>query len=104
MGDRGWAAVLEHHLSVHLLHGCGGQPAADGVEPLGERGTLAIEDILVDDRRDVLIAEDVLGVAEDCVTYMWAPETTGISLTKTSTLEPPPPPPPATPGVLPAPS
>lgn len=38
------------------------------------------------------------------VTYMWAPETTGISLTKTSTLEPPPPTPPAAPGVLPAPS
>ena len=67
MRDDGGTAVVEHDLGIHVLHCSRGQVAADGVQRLGKRRALALEDALVDDRRDVLIPEDVLGVAQNRV-------------------------------------
>src|SRR5262245_49352028 len=58
------AAVAEHHLGVQLPYRCGGQVAADSVEGLGEGRALLLEHRLIDDRREVLEAEEVLRVAQ----------------------------------------
>src|SRR5207248_9816191 len=54
------AEVAEHHLGVQLLHRREGQVAADRVQGLGEGRALGLQHSLIDDRRDVLVAEDVL--------------------------------------------
>jgi hypothetical protein len=51
----------------------------------------------------VLIAAAISGIGL-VVTYAWAPETTNISLTRTSSLEQPPPPVAPATGAVPAPS
>src|SRR5207247_5516156 len=57
------ALMAEYHLGVQLLHRREGQVAADRVEGLGEGRALGLQDPLIDDRRDVLVPEDVLRVA-----------------------------------------
>src|SRR4051794_21384884 len=60
-------AMVEHDLGVHALHHLRGQATAYRVKRLGECGALALEDALTHHRRDVLVAEDVLRVAQDRV-------------------------------------
>src|SRR6516162_11786460 len=52
------ALVAEHHLGVQLPDRRVGQAAADRVQGLSERRPLGLQHPLIDDRRDVLVAED----------------------------------------------
>src|SRR5215468_11066333 len=61
------ALVAEHHLGVQLPDRRVAQPAADRVQGLRERRALGLQHPLIDHRRDVLVAEDVLRVTQDHV-------------------------------------
>src|SRR5690242_1315361 len=63
-GGGGRAEVAEYHIGVQLLHHREGQVAADRVEGLREGRALGLQHRLIDDRRDVLVAEDVLRVGQ----------------------------------------